>query len=63
LSYEGFVKIGIEYADLVIQAEEQLNQGLIDIFKTTEAKNKHHINMLDENVTESHFNIYHELLA
>jgi starch synthase len=63
LSYEGFIKIGIQYADLVIQAEGELNEGLINIFKTTEAINKQQINMLDDNVTETHFNIYHELLA
>lgn len=58
--YEGFIKLGMEFSDLVIKAEEdtQLN-GLFDQF------NNKKIELIerDENFTESYYNLYNELVG
>jgi starch synthase len=60
--FEGFVKIGIEYADAVIKAGDKYSDSLNKLFKSLE-KNKKLSNFEDddENFADSYFNFYNEL--
>lgn len=57
--YEGFIRLGIEYSDVVIKAEENL-AGLENLLQNgikVETINK------DEDFTNSYFNLYNELVG
>jgi starch synthase len=58
--YEGFVKIGVEYADVVITAEEEVTEKFNTIFN--ELPNKKLEYVPEENI-DSYFNIYTELAS
>ncbi|MFN6944325.1 MAG: glycogen/starch synthase [Cytophagaceae bacterium] len=56
--YEGFVKIGMEYADAVICSEESYSDKLAQLFTDPQMK----INTFDkDNYADSYFNLYNEL--
>ena len=61
--YEGFVKMGVEYADAVINAHEESTESFKKLIadlsngKRTETIEK------DENFEESHYNLYNELVG
>lgn len=60
--YEGFVKIGAEYADACIKAPEEANPSLDKLFSELHnAKKIEHILESEEDVVESYFNLYTEL--
>lgn len=56
--YDGFIKLGVEYADVVIKADESINhiEALMDK-KKVETIEK------DDNFTDSYYNIYNELVG
>jgi len=60
--YEGFLKLGIEYADVVINAQEGLNDSLKDLFSEMEKEDVDTIKK-DENLTDSYYNLYNELVG
>jgi starch synthase len=58
--YEGFIKMGVEFSDAVIQAGE--NKKLEGLFKKMKEKKVETIDK-DENYTESYYNLYNELVG
>ena len=59
--YEGFIKIGIEYADAVVKADDTYNEGLQKLLKQVEKNTK--INTFEEEtLADSYFNFYNELV-
>lgn len=58
--FAGFIKIGCEYADLVIKANEDLSDTIKTIVDETAAR---HLEAAigDENITDTFFNLYTEL--
>jgi starch synthase len=59
--YEGFLKIGAEYADAVIKMDEEVHESLDKLFEEF-SNEKRFDSMLDENdIAESYYNLYNEL--
>jgi len=56
--YEGFVKMGVEYADAVIKADEDFSESLSNLFNTMP---KIDTIEKDDNFLDSYYNLYHEL--
>ncbi|MBC7922970.1 MAG: glycogen/starch synthase [Ferruginibacter sp.] len=60
--FEGFVKIGMEYADIVIKADEKFSENLNHVFLEFESNKK--IDCIDnDNFTDSYYNLYNELVS
>jgi starch synthase len=61
--YTGFIKIGVEYADAVIKAEEDYSDALNMLLDELEASKK--INFIGSNgdITDTYFNLYNELAS
>ena len=60
---EGFVKIGMQYADAVINSGQELEVDVKAVFEEVASKIKRQINIEDENITETYFDIYNELIG
>jgi starch synthase len=61
---EGFIKIGIEYADVVIKAEEEFSNGLNALLNELPKEKKIDIiREKDNNYLESYYNLYNELVG
>jgi starch synthase len=61
--YDGFIKIGTKYADVVIKAEEDFSRVFSRIFSEQDPGKKiSHIQASDDNFSESYYNLYNELL-
>lgn len=60
--FAGFIKTGIQYADLVVKANENMDAELNKIVDEN-AKNKIDIQIDEENITDQFFDIYTELTA
>jgi len=60
---EGFVKIGMQYADAVINSGQELAVDVKTVFEEVASKIKRQINIEDENITETYFEIYNELIG
>ncbi|MCU0326065.1 MAG: glycogen/starch synthase [Spirosomaceae bacterium] len=58
--FSGFIKIGAQYADAVVKANENMNESLNQIFDELAAK-KIDAGFEDENVAETYYNLYTEL--
>jgi starch synthase len=58
--FEGFVRIGIEYADAVIKTEEDYGSALSKLFDSMK-KNKKLTSCEGEGLEEHYFNLYNEL--
>lgn len=58
--FTGFIKIGSEYADVVVKANENMDSELSEILDDL-AKNKIETNIQEESITETFFNLYNEL--
>ena len=58
--FEGFIKIGCQYADVVVKANEAVNESLNIILNELPDK-KIDAAIEDANVTETYFNLYTEL--
>jgi len=58
--YEGFIKLGMEFSDAVIAADD--HKSLEPILKAIKEKKVEKI-IEDDNVTESYFNLYNELVG
>jgi len=59
--YEGLIKLGAEYSDAVIRSEEEVSVSLDKLFESLE---KPKINTIekDENLLDSYYNLYNELV-
>ena len=60
--YEGFIKIGLEYADAVIKSESAFKNGLNVLLTELNHKKIDTIEK-DENCEESYYNLYNELVG
>jgi starch synthase len=58
--FMGFIKIGVEYADLVVKANENMNEDLSKMLDEI-AKNSINAPIGEENITETFYNLYTEL--
>ncbi|OJJ20629.1 glycogen synthase [marine bacterium AO1-C] len=61
--FDGFVKVGIEYADAVIKAEESYSESLNKLFNEFEQAKKIDSIEADENLSDSYYNLYNELVG
>lgn len=59
--YEGFVKIGVEYADAVIKAGEESNESLNALFAGLENNKKVTTFSGGDDYADSYYNLYNEL--
>ena len=57
--YEGFIKLGMQYSDAVIMAEEEGNEALNGLLK----ENKVETIEINENASDSYYNLYNELVG
>lgn len=60
---EGFIKIGIEYADVIIKAEEEFSNGLNELFEELPKEKKVDIIEKKDNYLDSYYNLYNELVG
>ncbi len=58
----GFIKIGIQYADLVVKANENMDENLSKILDEI-TQNKIDTKIDEENIADQFFDIYNELAA
>ncbi|MCG8307976.1 MAG: glycogen/starch synthase [Cytophagales bacterium] len=63
--YEGFIKLGVEYADATIKSENEFKNGLNAIFASLEKNEEALIDTIekDENCEESYYNLYNDLVG
>ncbi len=62
LDYEGFIRIGAEYADIVVKADEDISETINSILDEFPDKK---VELADEdgNYTETYYNLYNELVS
>jgi starch synthase len=58
--FQGFIKIGCEYADVVVKANEELRDDIESIVDEA-AEKKIEAQIEDENITDTFYNLYTEL--
>jgi starch synthase len=61
--FEGFVKVGMEYADAVIKAEEKFTNGLNELFSEFSNEKKIETIEKDGDFLESYYNLYNDLVG
>ena len=63
--YEGFIKIGVTYADATIKSVSEFKNGLNALFTALENNQEYLINTIekDDNCEESYFNLYNNLVG
>ncbi|HEX8545518.1 MAG TPA: glycogen/starch synthase [Cytophagaceae bacterium] len=61
--FEGFIKIGVEYADAVIKSEEAYSESLNKLVVSMEKDKKFNTFGEDETLVDSYFNFYNELVS
>jgi starch synthase len=61
LDYEGFIRMGAEYADLVVKADEDFSASINQILDELPEK-KIDLNEEADNVTDAYYNLYNELV-
>lgn len=59
--YDGFIKMGIEYSDAVIRAEEEESESLNNLTNELSREKKFNVIENDENFLDRHYNLYNEL--
>ncbi len=60
--YEGLIKLGAEYSDAVIRAEEEDSVSLNKLFDSLENQRKLDTIEKDNNLVDSYYNLYNELV-
>ncbi|MDQ3393348.1 MAG: glycogen/starch synthase [Bacteroidota bacterium] len=61
--FEGFIKIGIEYADAVIKAEDDSSESLIALLGACANERKIDSFEKNDNYLDSYYNLYNELVG
>ena len=61
--FAGFIKIGAEYADAVIRAEEEADETLVGLFAEIQKNKKVDTIEKDDNFLDSYYNLYNELVG
>ena len=57
--YKGFIKLGMEFSDAVIKAED--NSTINGMFEEMTENNRFEVIEKDDNFTDSYYNLYNEL--
>jgi starch synthase len=60
--YEGFIKIGVEYADAVLKAEEDFSESLNRLLTELEMIKKINCIVANGDLSDSYYNLYNELI-
>ena len=61
--FEGFIKLGVQYADAVIKAEEEFSKSLATLFTGFPDQKKINTIEKDDNFIDSYYNLYNELVG
>ena len=61
--YEGLIRLGAEYSDAVIRAEEEVSVSLLKLFASLEKQRKIETIEKDDNLLDSYYNLYNELVS
>lgn len=61
--YEGFIKLGMEYADAVINANEETSESFNQLIAERSNKDKVDTIEKDDNFLDSYYNLYNELVG
>ena len=62
--FAGFVKIGMQFADVVVKAQEEYSDALMTLIEETETRNKiERIDESEENHFDSYYNLYNEIVG
>jgi starch synthase len=61
--FEGFIKIGLEYADAVITAEDEFSESLNLLLRTHASEKKIDSFEKNESYLDSYYNLYNELVG
>ena len=61
--FEGFLKIGMEYADAVINSKEEISSVMNDLLASVSKDKKLETIEQDENYLDSYYKIYNELVG
>ena len=61
--YEGFIKIGIQYSDITIKAEEDSSEELAKLFAEFDKEKKIDTIEKDDNLFDSYYNMYNDLVG
>lgn len=59
--YEGFVKVGMEYADMVVKSQDENFSDNINALFNDFTKTRQVSSDTDENILDSYYNLYNEL--
>lgn len=59
--FEGFLKLGIEYSDAVIKADEEMSGSLKKLLQEIPDSKKVDIIDMEDDYLESYYNLYHDL--
>jgi starch synthase len=60
--FEGFIRLGAEYADAVITAEEEFDEGLNQVVAELQKQKKIETIKEGDNFLDSYYNLYNELV-
>ncbi len=61
--YDGFIKLGMEFADAVIKGNEETSESFNQLLADISDKNKVDTIEKDENLLDSYYNLYNELVG
>lgn len=61
--FEGFIKMGVQYADAVIKSEENYSESLNQLFLSMETEKKFNTLEEGENFSDTYYNFYNELIS
>jgi starch synthase len=61
LDFEGFIRIGIQYADMVVKANEDFSEDLNRLLNEHFGDKKIDISDESDNYSDTYYNLYHEL--
>lgn len=61
--FEGFIKIGMQYSDVILKGDDTLNPRLNELFEEFEKEKRIDIIAEDENFSDSYYNLYNELVS
>ncbi|MFN8354770.1 MAG: glycogen/starch synthase [Spirosomataceae bacterium] len=63
LDFDGFIKIGVQYADMVVKAEEEYSESINLFLNEHFSDKKIELTDEDDNLSETYYNLYHELMG
>lgn len=63
LDFEGFIKMGVEYADMTVKADEDFSEDLNRFFNEHFSDKKIDLSEETDNYSDTYYNLYHELVG